>query len=156
MHVGQHGNRTCMQQRAGKAGTRTIMLNVVGFLFRFWLGRWRPWRLALRPSNALGGWDAYSDAMGGPCGLSAALPGDDHGLWKGTGAPATSAEKEVLAAPRGGGACASAGGSCERSTRLDGQGMPCAESSGSEGEVRMAESGSAFLGFRRKENIVRA
>ena len=37
---------------------RTIKLNVVGFLLRFWLGLTRPVRLALRPSNALGGWDA--------------------------------------------------------------------------------------------------
>ena len=94
--------------------------------------------------------------MGGPLGLSAALPGDDHGLWKGTTAPGTtSAEKLVLAAPRGGGwAASAAGGSWERSTRLDGQGMPCEESSGSEGDVRMAGSGSAFLGLRRKENMV--
>ena len=114
----------------------------------------------MRPSNALGGWDAYRDAMGflGPS--PAALPGDDHGLWNGTG-PETSAEKDVLAAPRGGwaAACAcspapsSAGGSWERSTRLLGQGMPCEESSGSEGDVRIAGSGWGFLGLRRKENM---
>ena len=38
------------------------------------------------------------------------------------------------------------------STRFSGQGMPCAESSGSEGDVRMADASSSsfFVGFLRK------
>ncbi len=39
---------------------RTMRLNVVGFLFRFWLARWRPLpgMDGLRVSNAEGGWEA--------------------------------------------------------------------------------------------------
>lgn len=92
--------------------------------------------------------------MGGPTGLSAALPGDDHGLWNGTGV-AASVVNAVLAAPRGGDA---SWGSCERSTRLLGHGMPWEESSGSEGEVRMKGGplwSSDCLALRRKENMAR-
>ncbi len=93
--------------------------------------------------------------MGGPVELSVALPGDDHGLWNGTGV-ALFVVNEVFAAPLGAG---SSWGSWLRSTRLLGHGMPCAESSGREGEVRMNGgplwSSSAFLlGLRRKLNMV--
>ena len=131
-----------------------MMLNVVGFRARRWLGRGLPGIDPCLVSNADGGWDMYSEEMGPPpVGLSTARPGDNHGLWKGTGA-AESAVKDVLAAPRGGWAgLAVSGGSWERSTRLLGQGMPCEESSGSEGDVRIAGSGWGFLGLRRKENM---
>ena len=124
---------------------------------RLWLGRWRAelW-LFLRVSNAEGGCERYRDAIGGPVGLSVALPGDVHGLWKGTGW-ALSVVKEVLAAPRGGEVGAS-WGSWERSTRLLGHGMPWAESSGREGEVRMKGGpllSSDFFGLRRKVNMLR-
>ena len=91
--------------------------------------------------------------MGGPVGLSVALPGDDHGLWNGTGVT-TSAVKDVFAAPLGAGA---SWGSWERSTRLLGHGIPWADNSGREGEVRMNGgplwSSSDFLGLRRKVNM---
>ena len=102
-----------------------MRLNVVGFLLRFWFARWprtEPW-VTLRGSsaNAEGGWDAYKEAIGGPVGLLVALPGEDHGLWNGTG---PSVVKDVFAAPRGGLGGEPSWGSWERSTRLLGHGMP--------------------------------
>lgn len=105
-------------------------------------------------ANAEGGWDAYKDAIGGPVGLLVALPGEDQGLWNGTG---PSVVKDVFAAPRGGLGGEPSWGSWERSTRLLGHGMPWEESSGREGEVWMKggpEGCSKFLlDLRRKLNM---
>lgn len=85
----------------------------------------------------------YNEEMGPVPLLSAAFPGEVHGLWNGT--VPLAAENEVFAAPLGGGG--SSCGSSETSTRLLGHGMPCAESSGSEGEVRMKGGPPLSAGF---------
>ena len=99
----------------------------------------------------------YNEEIGPPLPLaSAALPGEDHGLWNGTG-PFESVVNEVLAAPLGGAEGESACGSWVTSTRLLGQGMLWAESSGREGEVRMKGGpllSSDFFGLRRKVNML--
>ncbi len=137
-----------------RRATRTIRLNVVGFRARLWLGRVRPCSEPFRDSNAEGGWDMYSDEIGPVPLLSTAFPGEVQGLWNGT--VPLAAENDVFAAPLGGGG--SSCGSSETSTRLLGHGMPCAESSGSDGEERMnggpPSSDACFWGLRRKLNMV--
>ena len=108
-----------------------MMLNVVGFLAFFWLGRERLNKpVPLRLSKADGGCDMYIEEIDPPAGLSVPL---DQGLWKGGTAP-LSAWNLVLSAPLAG---EDGSGIAERSIRFSGQGMPEAESSGSEGEARI-------------------